>query len=539
MSAFVVEQFGGIAPKLDPRRVANSVAQVADNCLLSAGALEPLPGMVDAGDLVAAATRTMYPYNNSWLTYTRDVDIVEVPIANDVSGRIVITDATSYPKVYAAGASYRLGMPAPVGIPSAVAAQVPVDPNGIDAETISYVVTLVDAWGVEGPPSTPSLSIDRVRDTDVTVTLPAAATGNYNFGAGALKRIYRSNTGTAGAQYQFVGEVTIGVGTFLDTTLNEQLGEILPSSTWVGPPDDNTTLYPNGPMVGVIATPNGFLAGFSHKTLCLSEPFLYHAWPFEYRITFEDVIVGIASIAAGILVTTTRKPYIVTGVSPAAMVVVPLEINQACVSKRGVVDMGDYAIFPSPDGLVAISGNQAQLLTQEIFTREQWQAFKPETIHAYEHEGRYIGFVDLGGFKTGFIFDPVGAFINVGAWVGAGYYDAFTDTLFVNHNGVVRKWGQNFDNPTPYQWMSKKHVSLKPNCFSIVRVLTWNDPADDPVTVKIWADGDLKATITIDNKATPFARLPGGFVAKIWELELTGTNPVSHAGLFDSFADVV
>jgi hypothetical protein len=294
-------------------------------------------------------------------------------------------------------------------------------------------------------------------------------------------------------------------------------------------------------MQGIVALPNGILAGFADTVLCLSEPYLYHAWPFEYRITFAEKIVGLASIAAGLLVVTRRTAYLVSGVAPAAMTVTRLEINQACVAKRGVVDMGDYAIYPSPDGLVAVSGNRAELLTQALFTREQWQALTPATISAFEHEGRYVAFYN-NGTPRGFIFDPAGgmnAFVPITANVAAAFYDAFTDTLFVNNEGAIRKWEQDFANVLPYSWKSRKFVVEKPVCFSLIRVQAWDSLAAKPVTAKIWADGVLKATVTLDSATQPYARLPSGFVAKIWEVELTGSNPISHAGLFTSFAEIV
>jgi hypothetical protein len=540
MAAFIMEQFGGIAPKQDPRRLAPPLAQEAQNCLLSAGALEPLPGMAATADTVAANAISLYRYNNSWLAYTNDRNFAKVPIANDVLDRLVITNPAAYPVIYSAGTSYRLGLPRPVGSPSAVATTEPEDPNGLDAETVSYVVTLVDAWGAEGPPSLPSPSIDRVRDTEVTITLPDAPSGNFNFGSGALKRIYRSNTGTSGSSYQYVAEVAVSANQYVDNVPNGNLGEVLPSVTWVGPPDDDSALYPNGPMVGVTALPNGLLAGFADTTLCFSEPYLYHAWPFEYRITFAEKIVGIASIAAGLLVVTRRTAYLVAGVSPAAMTVTRLEINQACVSKRGLVDMGDYAIYPSPDGLVAVSGNRAELLTKDIFTREQWQQLVPTTISAYEHEGRYIAFYNDGAPK-GFIFDPSGglnSFVPISANISAAHYDAFTDTLFVNNNGTIRRWEQDFVNVLPYTWKSRKYVAEKPVCFSLVRVQAWDNLTSKPITVKVWADGSLKTTVTL-NGTVPYARLPSGFVAKVWEVEFTGSNPISHAGLFTSFVEAV
>ena len=541
MAGEVFEDFGGIAPKIDPRRLAPNMAQVAQDCVLDGNALEPTRTMVATAVSVGSTNNSLYRYNDAtWLSYSNDRDFARAPIANDSLDRIVITNPDAYPVVYSAGSTYRLGIPAPSTTLTATPTETPANPDDIDAETISYVVTFVDAWGAEGPPSVPSASIDRVRDTSVNLTsLPTAPVGNYNFGSGALKRIYRSNAGTAGANYQFVTEVAIATTSVTDSTANEDLGEILPSLTWIGPPDDDTAIYPDGPMLGITALPNGVLAGFAGKTLVFSEPYLYHAYPLDYRISFDEPIVAIAAISSGLLVVTDTKPYVVTGISPAAMAVTNLDAKQACVSKRGMVDMGRYAIYPSPDGLVLVEGQNVVLVTDQLFTRKQWQDnYYPTTIHAYEWEGRYIAFYNDA---AGFIFDPRGganSFVEIGDYLEAAYFDPTEDTLYVNDAGTVRAWGQGATFNS-YTWKSRKALLPKPVNFGFIRVVAHNSLASSNVTVRIWADGDLKITAVLNNDDSPWHPLPGGFRAKEWEIEITGTNPISHIGLFESLSEAV
>lgn len=540
MPGFVLESFGGIAPKIDPRRVKENVAQIAQNCLLDGNDLKPLPTMDATASSVGATDSSIYLYNGStWLGYTNDRDFAKAPIANDALERLVITDPATYPVVYSAGTSYRLGIPAPASALTATPDTAPSDPDEVDAETVSYVYTYVDAWGAEGPPSPASTSVDRIRDTDVELTgLAVAPSGNYNFGSGAVKRIYRSNAGTDGAYYQYVGEVAIAVTSFTDDVPNDELGEILPSLTWDGPPDDDSGIYPEGPMVGITELPNGVLAGFAGKTLCFSEPYLYHAWPVDYRITFSEDIVGCVAISSGLLVTTVKRPYVVTGVHPSAMAVTRLEVFQACVSKRGMVDMGDYAIYPSPDGLVIVQGHTVELVTEGLFTRAQWQAtYDPTSIHAYYYEGKYLAFYGTAGF----IFDPRGgtnAFVTITDHLEAAHYDAETDTLYVNDAGTIRKWAQG-SGDNAYTWKSRVMLAPRPTNYAAVRVQAQNDLATENVTVNIWADGDLKATITLDDSVTPYARLPAGFRAKEWELQVSGVNPISHIGIYETLGEAL
>ena len=178
---------------------------------------------------------------------------------------------------------------------------------------------------------------------------------------------------------------------------------MLPSGTWIGPPDDDTSLYPDGPLVGLIAVANGVFAGFTGKRLCLSEPFLPHAWPIDYRITLEEDIVAIGSVTNGIVALTDGAPYFVTGVDPSAMTASKLDIAQACVNDKSVVDMGEYLLYAGPDGLVAVSGGEGEVVTNGLISAKQWNDdFNPTTYRAFRYENTYVAFWNGGGF----VYDP-------------------------------------------------------------------------------------------------------------------------------------
>ena len=545
MTSIVIEQFGGIAPKIDPRQLANSLAQTASNCLVAGLALEPTKDAGTTGSTVGAAAASMYYYAGSaWLDSVSDKTWAEVPIANDALARVVSTNASTYPEVYTGQGplTFRLGIPAPAAAPA-------IEFFTADAgnpETLSYVHTYVDVWGSEGPPSAPSASITREGDTNVELSLSAAPGGAYNFGVGALIRIYRSNNGN----YQFVKEVPIATagaanqangGDTIDNIATGNLGEIIPTTGWIGPPDDNTTLYPNGPMKQIIALPNGILAGFAHKTLVFSEPFVYYAWPAEYRITFDQPIVGLAAIQSGVLVCTEGASYVVMGVSPSAMATVRLETPHVCVARKSIVDMGAYAIYAAEEGLVLVQGNTATLVTEAFFSRINWQSYYPTTISAFQWEGKYLGFYTGGGTSAGFIFDPRGganSFIRTSTYYPVGYYYPKSNTTFVKSATSVITFGRGNDSHV-YTWKSKKFVVERPLSFAWVRIEAWNALVTATVSVKVWADGELIITLTMNDSATPYARLPGGFRAKIWEIEVVGSNPLTRIGLYESAEEMV
>ena len=299
---FKRDRFSGIAPGVSPRLIADQFAQRAENIDFESGRLAPTTSNSSSvHTLQTASRRSIFYYRSTnWLEWTADgVKAVPGPIPNDTNERLYFT-GDSYPKMgtissMISGSSgypatvYRLGVPAAGTAPS-VAKSGSVASEEI-AEDRTYVYTFVTAYGEEGPPS-PASGVIQVTSTEsVTVTMPSnqlpgtssyTNSSDFNMGNGALKRIYRSNTGSNFTSFQFVAEVAISATSFSDTVAATSLGEVLPSGTWIGPPDDNTSLYPDGQMQGLCSVGNGVFAGFSGKRFCLSEPYLPHAWPIDY-----------------------------------------------------------------------------------------------------------------------------------------------------------------------------------------------------------------------------------------------------------------
>lgn len=564
---FKINDFNGIAPGVAPRLLAENFAQKAENVNFEAGNLVPLKEYVEEATLTNSTRRSIYYYNDAtWLQWDDDgVSAARGPVANDSFNRLYWT-GEDYPRVgtqasIISGASgypansYRLGVPAPSAAPTTVksgtanAADTPND--------VSYVYTLVTDLGEEGPPSEPSTVIELTDDESVTITMPSAnnPSGNYFFSTGAKKRIYRSNTGSDNTQFQFVGEVAYSATSFVDTTDAANLGEILPSTTWIGPPDDNTTLYPDGPLQGLTALANGVFAGFTGNRLCLSEAFLPHAWPIEYRITLEEDIVAIGATGNGVVCLTNGNPYFVTGVDPSAMTAVKIPIAQACVNARSVVDMGEYILYAAPDGLVAVTGNEAQVVTRGVISMDQWNAdFNPTTIRAFEHEGTYVA---TNG-TTGWVFDPRDpetaiSTLTFPAEIRGGFTKPKDGELYFIVGNTIRKHRGATDSYRTAVWKSKKFYTSKPVSMGWVHV----DAESYPVVVKVWVDGTLIADYSIsyaNNVYTQVTTVPNGIsnatlrepimrlpatVGQEWEVQVSGAvtvNEVCIAGTIEELA---
>lgn len=378
----------------------------------------------------------------------------------------------------------------------------------IDYET-SYVYTFVSAYGEEGPPSPASTVITTDDNMSVSITQMETSTtkSNVNFGTGAKKRIYRSNTGSNTTQFQFVGEVPMATATFTDSSKNSELAEVIPSTTWIAPPDDDTSLYPDGPMKGLIAVQNGIFAGFTGNRVCFSEPYQPHAWPADYRIGIEEPIVGIKTTSNGIIVTTTSTPYLVTGSDPSAMVAIKIETAAKCTSRRSMVDMGEYIIYSSPDGLMAVTGASARNLTEGLITPTQWQDdYYPNTIEGFYWQGRYVGFFNTGSGFGGFIFDPRddGSLaltnLDASALIRGGFTDPDDNELYLIIGNKLKKF-QGSSTNLSYNWKSKEFYTPRPVSFGFAKI----DAEAYPVSFKVYGDGSVIYHATIATSGSAFS----------------------------------
>lgn len=536
MTGYAVRQFKGIAPRAEPRLLQENQAQAALNCKLWHGSLRPLrvnlavaatltkPGTIQTIHRFGHATPSDTQY---WFHWASDVDVCRGQIFGDVQERTYYTDGTlpkvtdgtlalsgggtDYPNV-----SYTLGVPAP-----AAAATVALNGTGSGiAETRVYTYTYVSAWGEEGKPATASVPIDVLPGQTVDLSaLSGAPTGAYNI---VSKRIYRSVTGNFGAGYLFVAEIAVATTTYNDAIAVENLGELLPSLTFSMPP---------AALKGLISLPNGMMAGFYGKDVYFCEPYKPHAWPLSYVMTVDYDVVALGVIDTTLVVLTKGFPYLMQGTHPDNMSMVKAEIPQACVSKQSVAFLGGAVVYASPDGMFAV-GNGTINLTEHIFTNDEWRAFfKPDSIHGYVYDDKYIGFYNNGTVSGGFIIDPKRGDLTMLDWYAtAGYYDPQRDALFLVVAGALVK----FDEGATYHtaaWRSKVFYSPRPINLGAIRV----EATAYPVSVQVFADGVSKGTFSITSKFAQ--RLPAGYLANTWEFYVTTAVEVYSVAFAESIEE--
>lgn len=529
MTIISTRSFGGISPKLNPRYLSDSQAQTATNCDVFSGSLRPMSGTGAFVFTTASGTQTIYKFGQDstdpttgWLDWSTDVDVARGQIAGDTEEWTYYT-GDGYPKAIRAST---VSSPIPMGLAAPTSAILPTlgpIPEGIESlsqETRVYTYTYVHKVGgrsVESAPAAPSTSIDVWPGQSVSLAGVVAPSAPYT---ATHVRIYRSTAGT----YLFVAELDLStaIAGFTDVVDPEDLQEEVPSLLWAHPPDD---------LSGLTNLPNGIMSGFVGRDVYFCEPYVPHAWPEVYRQALDFPVVGFGRIDTTLVVLTKGTPYIIQGSHPDSMVVIKSDLEQSCVSKRSIVSIDNFVFYAAPDGLVAVSPGGSTVVTEQLYTYKQWQeAFAPESIHAYQHDRKYIAFYNNGTTSGCFVFDTVSKQFSLHTiYASAGYNDMRNDTLYLVQSNQIRPWDSG--SFLSYTWKSKVFTLPQYTGMGCAHV----EAESYPVSIKVYADGNLIHTQNVVNRQ-PF-RLPP-VQARDWEYELIGSKEVFAVTIATSMGEL-
>lgn len=485
MTSIRLEAFSGVAPRWSARLLPKSGAQIASNAKLLSGELRgfhetsllfdfnpsTLGYTVQRAFRLPASVGAPIPISGSdtWLPFAdAGVDFVRTPVTGDQFERYYWTgsNATPYSGAPAyntrarinagnsgANAPFILGIPAPTTAPT-------VTPPAGSAVTRAYVYTFVSAYGEEGQPSPPTVASGNLG----TWALSGIQTGVsnptwYNL---SKTRIYRA----IGNAYFWVADITFGTATYNDTQSDAvvALNFTLPSTYYFPPPAG---------LQGIVAHPGGFLVGFSGRDVYMSQPYQPHAWPPQNIQTCQTEVVGLAIFNNCIMVMTTSHPYWGEGMDPSTVTLQKMDSIEPCVSRRGIVTTVDGVYYPSPQGIIKVTGGMTQLVTRQLFTREEWQKyFSPTTVYAVPYGVEYIGFSTQ---STGFIFSPTDpstplAQLDRFQNVVAIQQDQYSGDVYILQNNQVRLWDPPNTIPYSYTWQSKQFDLPNPVNFGAMRL---------------------------------------------------------------------
>jgi hypothetical protein len=191
------------------------------------------------------------------------------------------------------------------------------------------------------------------------------------------------------------------------------------------------------------------------------------------------------------------------------------------------------------------------MLTEGVMTRVEWQALKPETIKGAMYEGRYFGTYTVSGVTKMFMLDPANPngiyFMDFG--VDAICVDLLQDAMYVLSGTSIQKWDAGsaltvtfksklYVMPKPIQGFARAQVRADAYPVTLKMYAAGMDPAE--VAAIVARDSSITAigttgisfSQTVDNN-NPFT-LPGGYMAREFQIELSGTAPMQSAFLAHS-----
>lgn len=571
MTTIKLEGFAGEAPRIAPRLLPATAAQIARSVRLEDGKLSPFRAPFKNAVLSPAPSgvvKTIYRYLGTWLYWTSIVHAAPGPVATD---RLYYT-GDGVPKMRVGSTVYDLKVPSP----TAALTGTPGGAGSGQVYTRLYAYTFVTGFGEESAPNPISNEVSWQTGQTVTLSGFQAAPAGRNI---TLQRIYRSQTSTSGGTTLFlIAERAASNANYVDSIAADAYGEPLPSLDFNPPPDD---------LHNLVAMPNGMMAGISGKDLCFSEPWQPHAWPIKYRLTLDYAGTGLGCYGTTLVVGTTGNPYLCGGSEPKVMVLEKLELNLPCLNQGGMVDLGYAVVYPSHDGLVQVQGGGATVPSANLFTRDQWLQMDPANLVCGQFYGRFFGsyrYTDMDGMVQDgtIILDLSGSqpfLIRSPYKADAFFYEVTSGTLFLAIDDTVYEFDAQDAVNDFYTWRSKVFVLPAPTSFGAL--LFEVDDRDDPgalaayeaavaaakaantaqfatgnlggfinnaeinsmvingdllqtlpsgpqIAVTVYADGELQATVT---KPGVMARLKGGKLARQWEIEVAGNISVTDVAM--------
>ena len=431
----------------------------------------------------------------------------------------------------------------------ALTASVGLDPTyptgaGVDTPGIvvsrAYVYTYVTGFSEEGPPSPPTLLTGRLADKwDVKLTAPGG-------GVTALRnithaRIYRTVTSSLGqSTYLFVAQVPIAT-TFYQDVITDAVVSVsteLQSTYWSPPPDE---------LQGIIAMPNGMIAGFVDNAIWFCEPFRPHAWPSIYTLSVDFNILGLGVMGQTLIVCTEGATYACTGVSPAGMSLAVIGTTQPCLSRGGIVSTRNGVFYPSPNGIVSATPAGLQVVTDKLLTRDKWGSLLTvPKLHAAMLGNAYYTFgtvtegcfqadafsstafeeTDYQGTRTGALIDPADprtAFVALSCTdpTYSVFNDPWSGEVLTVRSGKVYQIDVASGSRSTFIWRSKAFQLPSKRNLEVMKIYfdTPDEAVGDLGTVRVYADDNLISSRPL-LASGQMMRLPSGFKAEFWQVEI-------------------
>jgi hypothetical protein len=320
----------------------------------------------------------------------------------------------------------------------------------------------------------------------------------------------------------------------LDDVRDEEVtDEALQSTDWDPPPFFDA--------MELVDCWNGTMAVHHGNQVMFSEPYRPHAWPSKYRYPLPYEIVSKRADGNSLIVVTTGFAYRFTGAHPSVMTYAPIENTQAGRRSDVIADSdGTYApsraicrtpigvVYACDDGLIAVSGGRSSLITEGLFTKEEWRlrygaklgrmalAYSNFKIIAYFRDTLESGFLLSldGSLLTEFV--PSQPIHSTAQLIGSDGLFAVSYAARGTNAGLYK-----IEDPTANRmsadWISRKVILPQPanyGCFQI------NGSGTVMVQITAGQQPIVTRTLTLIDGVPQMQRLPFGYREREWVIRL-------------------
>lgn len=544
MASITIKQFGGSIPRMaDHLLGAGSAAQALD-CKLWHGRLESWREPLKVREYDGAVPVTAFYFDCCWFEYATCVDIAIGPVT---CRKLFTTGDQAWPAVVdlaSTGAdpciitTRRLGIPAAYAAPS-VAAGSTAGTAPKDTEGRSYAYQYTNAAKERGALSRASEPV-LVRDGQTVVVsgwdVPDASWGVTQVRIFRSVAAYQPQGGEKGnvfdTVWMLVGEAGINDASFTDSVHNENLLNALEEDI-ADPPPAN--------LKGMVYVESmNTLAGFVGRRLYFSENNIYHHWPYHYDL--DDNICGLVESNGVLYVATDGSPYAVKAIADEAhaghrdIVRLPVAYPMVGCGNRRMAKTPFGAVYPSHDGMVALSGNNPPgLLTKAFYAPDDWQALQPGSVTPVVHQGKLFVFAYGGSFvmnlpqsgQNDWPLDTHSSLSDIN--VVDAFVTRFGDLYVLKPDGIYQ-WDRG-TTLRPHQWVSGESVAPTPIGFKAVNL--YHQHGAETVTVTV--EGMQFSRQVLSAKAFT---LPAWMLGTRWQIKLEGTATVSLVSLATSMQEL-
>lgn len=282
-----------------------------------------------------------------------------------------------------------------------------------------------------------------------------------------VKNIYRTIGNNT--DYKFVAAIAVASTTYSDTLA----GSVVSLNSGI------TTLEnfpPPKNLHSLVLLANGTMAGLAGNEFCMSEQGKPYSWPIAYRQSFPGMGIGLVAAGNAAVILTDSYPLVATATVPETLTItkIPGDTLAPCLTKRGIVDIGSGAIFPSHDGLYVATTSGCTNITTALFTYDEWQALMPATFKAAQVGPNYYAMHDGSDTMLAGIFQlntkEADSTLGFTEQANALYANQWDGRLYVAKANTISQWDADDKNRYQTFWQSGDFQLGRPVNLSVAQV---------------------------------------------------------------------